>query len=183
MGRTHEQPQSPSGGNHTDGAYLQLTLFPSEQEQIQNIANRQERENTQSQSAFSMPHSEIENELKHGTGTQGRKLRVYGLYKKNPTQKAAVDFLKNEFGWYGHSHTFADGTSGFIDYQPSKGMTIDHYNTNSKSTVKWTEIEKYLRALVATDRYLTAEEKAQYKEQQLAAVGLENIAPPPTTEP
>lgn len=183
MGRTHEQPQSPSGGNHTDGAYLQLTLFPSEQEQIQNIADRQERENTQSQSAFSMPHSEIENELKHGTGTQGRKLRVYGLYKKNPTQKAAVDFLKNEFGWYGHSHTFADGTSGFIDYQPSKGMTIDHYNTNSKSTVKWTEIEKYLRALVATDRYLTAEEKAQYKEQQLAAVGLENIAPPPTTEP
>ncbi len=58
MGGTHEQPQIPSGGNHTDGAYLQLTLFPSEQEQIQNIADRQGRENTQSQSAFSMPTSE-----------------------------------------------------------------------------------------------------------------------------
>lgn len=183
MGGTHEQPQSPSGGNHTDGAYIQLTLFPSEQEQIQNIADRQERENTQSQSAFSMPHSEIENELKHGTGTQGGKLRVYGFYKKNPTEKAAVDFLKNEFGWYGHSHTFSDGTRGYIDYQPSKGMTIDHYDTNSKSTVKWAEVEKYLRALVATDRYLTAEEKAQYEEQQLAAVGLENVAPPPIAEP
>lgn len=182
MGGTHEQPQSPSGGNHTDGAYLQLTLFPSEQEQIQNIADRQERENTQGQSAFSMPHSEIEYELKHGTGTQGGKLRVYGFYKKNPTEKAAVDFLKNEFGWYGHSHTFSDGTSGFIDYQPSKGMTIDHYDTNSKSTVKWTEIEKHIHALVATDRYLTAEEKAQYEEQQLAAVGLENIVPQPTAE-
>lgn len=183
MGGTHEQPQSPSGGNHTDGAYLQLTLFPSEQEQIQNIADRQERENTQSQSAFSISHSEIENELKHGTGTQGGKLRVYGFYEKNSTEKAAVDFLKNEFGWYGHSHTFLDGTRGYIDYQPSKGMTIDHYDTNSKSTVKWTEIEKHIRALVATDCYLTAEEKVQYEEQQPAAVGLENVAPPPTAEP
>lgn len=183
MGWTHEQPQSPSGGNHTDGAYIQLTLFPSEQEQIQNIADRQERENTQSQSAFSISHSEIEYELKHGTGTQGGKLRVYDYYKKNPTEKAAVDFLKNEFGWYGHSHTFSDGTRGYIDYQPSKGMTIDHYDTNSKNIIKWMEVEKYLRALVATDRYLTADEKTHYEEQQLAAVGLENIAPPPITKP
>lgn len=55
VGRSHEQSQSPSGGTDTDGAYLQLTLFPSEQEQIQSIADRQERVKTQSQSAFSMP--------------------------------------------------------------------------------------------------------------------------------
>ncbi len=58
MGGTHEQPQIPSGGNDFNGTGVQLTLFPSEQEQIQNIADRQERENTQSQSAFSMPTSE-----------------------------------------------------------------------------------------------------------------------------
>ena len=55
VGRSHEQPQSPSGGTDTDGAYLQLTLFPSEQAQIQSIADRQERVKTQGQSAFSMP--------------------------------------------------------------------------------------------------------------------------------
>lgn len=58
MGGTHEQPQSPSGRNDFDGTGVQLTLFPSEQEQIQNIADRQEREYTQGQSAFSMPTSE-----------------------------------------------------------------------------------------------------------------------------
>lgn len=58
MGGTHEQPQSPSGRNDFDGANLQLTLFPSEQEQMQSIADRQEREHTQSQSAFSMPTNE-----------------------------------------------------------------------------------------------------------------------------
>lgn len=58
MGGTHEQPQSTGGGNYFDGTGVQLTLFPSEQEQIQNIADRQEREHTQGQSAFSMPTSE-----------------------------------------------------------------------------------------------------------------------------
>jgi N12 class adenine-specific DNA methylase/adenine-specific DNA methylase len=178
VGRSYEQPQSPSGGTDTDGAYLQLTLFPTEQEQIQQIADRQERVKMQSPSAFFISHSEIEYELKHGTGTQGGKLRIYGFYKKNPNKKAAVDFIKDEFGWYGHSHTFEDGSRGFIDYQPSKGMMISHYDTDKKSTLKWTEIEKYLRALVATDRYLTAEEKTQYEEQQLAAVGLSLAEPP-----
>lgn len=58
MGGTHEQPQSTGGRNYFDGTGVQLTLFPSEQEQIQNIADRQEREHTQGQSAFSMPTSE-----------------------------------------------------------------------------------------------------------------------------
>ena len=182
VGRSHEQPQSPSGGTDTDGAYLQLTLFPSEQEQIQSIADRQERVKTQSQSAFSISHSEIEYELQRGTGTQGGKFRVYDFYKKNPNEKAAVDLIKDEFGWYGHSHTFEDGSRGFIDYKHSKGMMISHYDTDKKSTLKWAEIEKYLRALVAADRYLTAEEKAQYEEQQLATVGLENVATPSTSE-
>lgn len=182
VGRTSEPTQSPSGRTDTDGAYLQLTLFPTEQEQIQRIADRQERVKTQSPSAFSISHSEIEYELQRGTGTQGGKLRIYDFYKKNPNEKAAVDFIKNEFGWYGHSHTFEDGSRGFIDYQPSKGMMISHYDTDKKSTLKWTEIEKYLRALVAANRYLTAEEKAQYEEQQLATVGLENVVTPPTSE-
>lgn len=175
--RSHEQPQIPSGRNDTGGAYSQLTLFPSEQEQIQSIADRQERVKTQSPSAFSISYSEIEYELQHGTGTQGGKFRIYDFYKKSPTEKAAVDFIKNEFGWYGHSHTFEDGTRGYIEYQPSKGMILNHYDTDKKSTLKWTEIEKYLRALVATDRYLTVEEKAQYEEQQLTAIGLDENMP------
>ena len=177
VGRSHEQPQSPSGGTDTDGAYLQLTLFPSEQEQIQSIADRQERVKTQSQSAFSISQSEIENELKRGTGTQDGKFRVYDFYSQHPAEKAAVDFIKNEFGWYGHSHTFLDGASGYIDYQPSKGMNVDHYDSGSKCIVKWATVEKHIRALIDTDRYLTAEEKARYEEQQLATAPLENTAP------
>ena len=183
MGGTHEQPQSPSGRNDFDGTGVQLTLFSTEQEQIQSIADRQEREHTQSQSAFSISHSEIENELMRGTGTQGGKLRVYDFYIQHPTEKAAIDFMKNEFGWYGHSHTFLDGTSGYVDYQPSKGMSINRYGVEEQVTLNWKTIDKYLRALVGTDRYLTAEEKVQYEEQRLATVGLESTASPPIAEP
>lgn len=91
--------------------------------------------------------------------------------------------IKDAYGWGGHSHTFLDGTRGYIDYQPSNGMTISHYDTDSKITVKWMEVEKHLHALVAADRYLTAEEKSQYEEQQLATVGLEDTVSPPVTEP
>lgn len=55
MGGLHEQSESPSRRNDFDGTGVQLTLFPSEQEQIQSIADRQERVKTQGQSAFSMP--------------------------------------------------------------------------------------------------------------------------------
>ena len=53
MGRLHEQPESAGGGNDTDGAYIQLNLFPTEQEQIQRIAE------SEMPSAFSLPLVEI----------------------------------------------------------------------------------------------------------------------------
>ena len=37
LGGADEQLQSPGGGNPSDGTYIQLTLFPSEQEQIRRI--------------------------------------------------------------------------------------------------------------------------------------------------
>lgn len=57
MGRTHEQPQSPSGRNDFDGTGVQLTLFPSEQEQIQRIAESEQAKPVKP-SAFSLPSKE-----------------------------------------------------------------------------------------------------------------------------
>ena len=58
MGRTHEQPQSPSGRNDTDGAYIQLALFPTEQEQIQQIAESEQVTKPVKPSAIFMPPKE-----------------------------------------------------------------------------------------------------------------------------
>lgn len=53
MGWTHEQPQSPSGRNNFDGTGVQLTLFPTEKEQIQCIAESEQAKPVKP-SAFSM---------------------------------------------------------------------------------------------------------------------------------
>ena len=54
LGGTHEQSESTGGGNDTDRAHIQLSLFPSEEEQKQRIAE------SKKPSAFSLPLEENE---------------------------------------------------------------------------------------------------------------------------
>ena len=167
MGGIHEQLEIAGRGTDTGGVNLQLTLFPTEEEQIQRIAE------SKMPSAFSLSLAEIEHELLRGTGTQDGKFRVHQLYLAMPDRKTAIDFLKQEYGFYGHSHTFTDGTSGFVDYQPSRGMVIQHYHSKNKVALKWEDVEKHLRALVMADRYLTAEEKTELESREKASAGLD----------
>ena len=168
VGRVYEQLESAGRGNNPIGTDLQLGLFPLEEEQIQRIAE------SKMPSAFSFPLTEIEHELLRGTGTQDGKFRVHQLYQALPDRKTAIDFLKHEYGHYGHSHTFTDGTSGFVDYQPSKGMAIQHYSSHNKVTIKWEDVEKHLRALVVADRYLTTAEKAELESRDNASTELDS---------
>ena len=167
VGGIYEQLESAGRGNNPIGTDLQLSLFPSEEEQIQRIAE------SKMPSAFSLPLTEIEHELLRGTGTQDGKFRVHQLYQALPDRKTAIDFLKQEYGHYGHSHTFTDGTSGFVDYQPSKGMAIQHYSSHNKVTLKWEDVEKHLRALVISDRYLTTAEMTELESRDKASAGLD----------
>ena len=171
MGGADEQLQGPGGGADPGGAYQQLTLdlFLSEAQQIQNIDEAESRQ----PSAFSVSQAEIDAELRQGTGYQDGKLRVYALYQHQPDPKTAVAFLKEEYGsYYGHSHTFLDGTSGSADYS-GKGLKFswDHYREST--TIKWPALEKRLRQLVAAGDYLTEQQKAQYAqlEQEYAGFG------------
>ena len=171
MGGADEQLQGPGGGADPGGAYQQLTLdlFLSEAQQIQNIDEAESRQ----PSAFSVSQADIDAELRQGTGYQDGKLRVYALYQHQPDPKTAVAFLKEEYGsYYGHSHTFLDGTSGSADYS-GKGLKFswDHYREST--TIKWPALEKRLRQLVAAGDYLTEQQKAQYAqlEQEYAGFG------------
>jgi N12 class adenine-specific DNA methylase len=175
LGGPNEQSESPGRGNDTGGTYLQLTLFPSEQEQIRRI---DEAESVKP-SAFAVSQADIDAELRRGTGYAEGKLRVYALYRHGPDSKTAVSFLKDEYGYFGHSHTFLDGSRGFVNYYGAKGMVIQRYDPNQETTLKWNAIDKRLRTLIAEDRYLTAEEKAQYAELERAYAGLDGGIPMP----
>ncbi len=84
------------------------------------------------------------------------------LYQHQPDPKTAVAFLKEEYGsYYGHSHTFLDGTSRFCGLLRQRLLKFswDHYREST--TIKWPALEKRLRQLVAAGDYLTEQQKAR----------------------
>ena len=74
------------------------------------------------------------------------------------TVDEAVKFLKKEYGIGGHSHTFLNGESGFVDHD-SKGLTFAIYKKDLRKTIPWKTVDAHLRLLIANDRYLTDKEK------------------------
>jgi len=172
VGGADEQHQISSGGNDTGGANLQLTLFPSENEQIQHIDEAESLAVT----AFSVSLADIDAELRRGTGTANGKLRVYAAFQSLDEQKERIRFLKNEYGHYGHSHTYLDGTAGHIMYTPGKGMECSRNGFAEETNITYAKIAKRLGELIADDTYLTADEKAQYAELEYSSAGIDDVS-------
>jgi N12 class adenine-specific DNA methylase/adenine-specific DNA methylase len=154
---THEQPAALGGGNGTGGAGVQLTLFPTVEQQIESI-KQAEDENS---SAFSISQEEIDHVLCRGTGFQDGKFRVYLHYREQHTPKETIDFLKREYGTGGGTHIFTDGTRGNA-WHDGKGITITKDSTaepDAKIILPWAKVQKRIGELIAADRYLNGKEK------------------------
>ena len=76
-----------------------------------------------------MSQAEIENALRRGSNVEGSKLRIWKIYQLQPDRKLRAKALANEYAPYGpggSSHTYLDGSSGWLDHD-SKGLTFEHY--------------------------------------------------------
>ena len=175
-----EQLQGAGGGNDPERAGVQLTtetpqqlsLFPSEAEQRQAIA---EAESVQTPSAFTFSQADIDAELQSGGTNQ--KLRIYALYQHGPDSKTAADFLRKDYGITGHSHSFLDGSAGFVSYD-GKGMRLQHYASGEEKRLTWAAVEKRMRVIAASADYLTGAEKEQYAELERQYAGLGGVPMP-----
>ena len=163
LGTADEQHPEQSRGNDTDGYDLWITedqkeplsLFPTLEEQIARI-EQTEAERT---SVFSISQADFDHELtKHGSGFEHGKLRIFKFYESHPTTDAALKFLKNEYGIGGHSHTYLDGSSGFVDHD-GKGLCFSDRGFKNKHTYSWRIVDRRMRELIAMDRYLSDKEK------------------------
>ena len=169
VGAAHEQPESTGGRSDPDGTDLQLSFFnlsiPTEAQQIEAIDRA---ENEKSSSAFVLSQAEIEHELrKHGSGFQDGKQRIIELYQTQPDKKLRAKALAKEYGIGGHSHDYLDGSSGFVNHD-GKGLEFVHYPEHQKTTLSWTQVEKYIELMIQSDRYLTDKEKEQRATKQEA---------------
>ena len=163
MGGSDEHLQGPGGGSDSGGAGVQLnsnqegqiSLFPSEQQQIEAI---QVAESAETLSAPSISEKDVDDVLRRGTSVQGGKLRIYEQYQKGISHNDAVKLLKKEYGDGARSYTFSDGTTGFVDFRLAKGFVFWRNASGEETPVTWTKVEKRLRLLFQEGTYLTPEE-------------------------
>ncbi len=162
VGAAHEQPESTGRGTGDERADLQLSFFdvaiPTEAEQIESI---DQAESEKSPSAFVLSQAEIENALRRGSNFENSKLRIWKIYQLQPDRKLRAKALAKEYAPYGpggSSHTYLDGSSGWLDHD-SKGLTFEHYPDHRKTLLRWDRVEKYIDLMIQSDRYLSDKER------------------------
>ena len=162
VGAAHEQSESAGRGTGAERTDLQLSFFdahiPTEAKQIESI---DQAESEKSPSAFVLSQAEIENALRRGSNVEGSKLRIWKIYQLQPDRKLRAKALANEYAPYGpggSSHTYLDGSSGWLDHD-SKGLTFEHYPDHQKVLLRWDRVEKYIDLMIQSDRYLSDKER------------------------
>ena len=108
-----------------------------------------------------MSQAEIENALRRGSNVEGSKLRIWKIYQLQPDRKLRAKALTKEYAPYGpggSSHTYLDGSSGWLDHD-SKGLTFEHYPDHQKVLLRWDRVEKYIDLMIQSDRYLSDKER------------------------
>lgn len=156
MGGADEQSAAHGGGDRSPGGDLQLTpRLPTEKEQLSLL----EQTEDEISSVFSVSQADFDNELCSGSGFAHGKYRIYAFYQTQPSTERAVQFLKNEYGIGGHSHTYLDGSSGFVSHD-GKGIAFSDSGFRRKKLFRWNAVHSRIAELIALDRYLSEKEKA-----------------------
>ena len=165
VGGPDEHLESTGGGDHPEragvqlnGQERQLTLLPSEREQQAMI----EAESVETPSAFSISDAEWDAELRRGSGNLDGKLRIYALFLGMPDTKAAVAFLKQEYGsFYSHSQTYQDGSHGTVIYT-TKDIEFRRYQPGGSIHIPWSRAAARLKELASAQDYFTPVEKGRW---------------------
>lgn len=156
MGGADEQSAAHGGGDRSPRGDLQLTpRFPTEKEQLSLL----EQAEDEISSVFSVSQADFDNELCLGSGVSHGRYRIYAFYQTQPGKESAIRFLKKEYGIGGHSHTYLDGSSGFVDHD-GKGITFSDSGFHHKKLFRWNAVHSRIAELIALDRYLSEKEKA-----------------------
>lgn len=137
------------GGSGSDGAGLRLN------------------EPAQPDSAsYAITQEDIDAALRLGPGTTGGKRRIWMFFQQGD-QTEIARFLKQEYGIYGRSFTFADGISGFVEFGRGNGMRLRHPYLDKEVNLTWYGMGQRIGRLIGNGSYLTPEEMEQYESNHL----------------
>ena len=159
VGGPDEHLQGTGRGNPDGGTHQQLSFFPSEAEQIEQIDRRAETEKV---SAFSFSSEDIALAMASGSGFTNGKGRIVAFFQEDHTPKERTEFLKKEYGIGGRSWTFLDGSHGFLEHN-ARGISLRSYPNGQEQRFSWSDAAKRIDLLIATGKYLDEIEQAPSK--------------------
>lgn len=166
--RTHEvYMRWDSVANHIEGMIILdkwlapgEKLLPTVDEQLSMIDASEPAQSEE----FILPQAAIDYVLAGGSNVVNSKLRIFEQFQLGKMPKENIEFLKNEYGWGGHSDAIPG--SGYWEQHYGKGISISRsgYGTEAENTylISWSAAEKRIRELIKADRYLTPAEKKEY---------------------
>ena len=155
VGGPDEHLQGTGRGNPDGGTHQQLSFFPSEAEQIEQIDRRAETEKV---SAFSFSGEDIALAMASGSGFANGKERIVAFFQGDHTPKERAEFLKNEYGIGGRSWTFLDGSHGFLEHN-ARGISLRSYPEGKEQRFSWSDAAKRIGVLIAAGKYLDEAEQ------------------------
>lgn len=176
MGSENEQYTNVSRGNSSEGTYLQLTLFPTVQQQIEaieigeslrspiSIVNNHEQEEKKYSYLEPRIEKDVPNEfikylLKNGYGCD--KQKVYGLYLNENDPIIRAKSLKKIYHIGGQTG-FSKSFDGYIFHSyhtlSKKGITFKWKSNEGENqcTLSWNRIQKEIKKLINENDYLTS---------------------------
>ena len=103
---------------------------------------------------------EIDKELCRGGGIAGSKWRIFGYFTEEHSRSEKAAVLKDLYGTGGHSHALS-GASWSDEWHDAKGIRLEKRGCEDVN-LTWSAVARRIDELIASDRYMTETELAEY---------------------
>ncbi len=168
--RADEQLQGTGGGNYSERVSVQLTLFPSENEQISRIDEAESL--SQRPFAFSIAQDDIDTILRCGSNTDDHRMRVAAKFMKQKAPREIADFLRDEYhGGYGLKTDKAEISAWFSEDGIRLALGGSAQYVSSAQIVSWQGAAQRIGELMEQGQFASNVELAEtysYTRNQLA---------------
>ena len=151
--QTHEPDQSTGRGTGNSGDYLQLSLFPTEEEQLGEI--RKAAAALEQPAAFLISDEVVDDILRTGSGQKNTLFHITARLIEGLDNEEMQSFLKDEYGTGGKGFTI-DGQKISIWYD-NDGIRIrrgDSARRNFDRIVTWEEAADRIRDMYEEGNYV-----------------------------
>ena len=166
VGGTDEHLQGAGGGDHSQRADLQLnlfgepvegeqiSLFPSEAQQIRSIAEAESAE--KAPFAFSIPQEDIDQVLRFGSNTENSRMRVAAEFMKQKSPEEIAAFLQKEYhGGYGVKGRDGDISAWYAQDGIHLSMGLSARYVSYAQVISWEDAAARIEEMLDTGIFAT----------------------------